>query len=311
MSMHPDPGQRLKGLSLRQLRCFATVARLGSFSAAARELAVSQPALSATVRQIEQLFDLALFHRTTHKVALSDHGRALLPLAERLLVTADNAFADMRAALSNKRLAIRIGVVPSAWPMVARTLAPVVATDAGMELHLTDGRNDELIAGLGLGRFDLIVGIGPPPTDAFEARILMEDDMLLLAPAGHRLAVADCQPWRALRGHEVVHFSGGSIGALAAAALTAHGLKGSTRFQLDHMESLYAVVRSGLALGILPRLYAYASQERSDVRLIALTEPTVTRRIAVMYRRQLASEYPRALGLVDALLNAPQPWRID
>lgn len=298
-----DPGHRLKSLSLRQLRCFAAVARLGSFSAAARELAVSQPALSATVRQIERQFGLDLFHRTTHKVTLSDHGRAVLPLAERLLITAGNAFEDMRSAVTEQRLAIRIGAVPSALPMVAQALARLATTDADVDLHLTDGRNDELIAGLNLGRFDLIVGIGPAPTDAFEAHMIMEDDMLLLAPAGHPLARADRQPWRALRDHEVVHFKGGSIGALVAATLTAHGLKAAERFQLDHVESLYAVVRSGLSLGILPRLYTYAPQAHADVRLIALTEPTVTRRIAIIYRRQLADEHPRALDIAQSLLR--------
>lgn len=303
MPARPDPGHRLKSLSLRQMRCFATVARLGSFSAAARELAVSQPALSAMIRQIEQRFGLELFHRTTHKVALSDYGLAILPLAERLLITADNAFDDMRTVLTHQRLAVRIGAVPSAFPMVARALARIAATDADVELHLADGRNDELVAGLDLGRFDLIVGIGPAPTDAFEAHAVMEDDMLLLAPAAHPLARADRQPWRALRGHEVAHFKGGSIGALASATLTAHGLKAAERFQLDHVASLYAVVRNGLSLGILPRLYADAAQEEAGVRLIALTEPTVTREIALIHRRQLTREHPRAAIVAETLLR--------
>lgn len=298
-----DPGQRLKNLSLRQLRCFTAVARLGSFSAAARELAVSQPALSTTVRQIEEKFGLELFHRTTHKVALSDHGRAILPLAERLLITADNAFDDMRTAVKHQRVAIRVGAVTSALPMVAEALARVASTDPEVELHLTDGRNDELVAGLNLGRFDLIVGIAHPSTDAFEVRVMMEDDMLLVAPANHPLAKADRQSWSALRGYEVVHFKGGSIGTLVAAALTAHGLKASERFQLDQVESLYAVVRRGLALGILPRLYTSAAESDPHLRLVPLTGPTVTRQIAIIHRRQLGAEHPRALIVTDALLD--------
>lgn len=304
ISGRSDPGHGLKNLSLRQLRCFAAVARHGSFTAAARELAVSQPALSAMIRQIEQQFGFALFHRTTHKVTLSDRGRAVLPLAERLLVTAGNAFDDMRTALTHRRLAVRIGAMPSAVPMLAEALAKAAAADGEVELHLADGRNDELIAGLNVGRFDMIVGIGPAPTSGFEARTIMEDEMMLLAPAAHPLAQTDRQPWRALRGYDIVHFAGGSIGALVAATLTAHGLKATDRFRLDQAGSLYAVVRSGLSLGILPRLYTYAAQEHASIRLVALTEPTVTRRIALIYRRQLATEHPRALVFAEALLRA-------
>lgn len=303
MPHRTHPGHHLKSLSLRQLRCFAAVARLGSFSAAARELAVSQPALSAMIRQIEEKFGLALFHRTTHKVTLSDDGRTVLPLAERLLHTADNAFEDMRMALKHQRFAVRIGVIPSALPMVADALADVAAADDGVDLHLADGRNDELVAGLGLGRFDLIIGIGPAPTDVFEAHNIMEDEMLLVAPAGHPLARAERQPWRALAGQDIVHFKGGSIGALASAALTAHGLKATERFRFDHVASLYAVVSKGLSLGLLPRLYADTLPENPRVRLIALTEPVVTRQIALIHHRQLASEHPHAQAVAEALLR--------
>ena len=103
------------------------------------------------IRQIEQQFGFALFHRTTHRVTLSDRGRAILPLAERLLVTAGNAFDDMRTALTHRRLAVRIGAMPSAVPMLAEALAKAAAADGEVELHLADGRNDELIERLRAG----------------------------------------------------------------------------------------------------------------------------------------------------------------
>jgi DNA-binding transcriptional LysR family regulator len=188
--------------------------------------------------------------------------------------------------------------------MVAGALADVATAGDGVELHLADGRNDELVAGLDLGRFDLIIGIGPAPTDAFEAHAIVDDQMLLLAPATHPLAQAERQPWRALRGHDVVHFKGGSIGSLASAALTAHGLKATDRFRFDHVASLHAVVSTGLSLALLPRLYADALPENPRLRLVELTEPVVTRQIALIHRRQLASEHPPAWAVADALRRA-------
>ena len=67
-----------------QLLCFLTVSRTLNFSAAARELYCTQPALSYQIRSLEKELDAALFRRTTTQVALTEAGRALLPHAEDL-----------------------------------------------------------------------------------------------------------------------------------------------------------------------------------------------------------------------------------
>ena len=67
-----------------QLLCFLTVSRTLNFSAAARELYCTQPALSYQIRSLEKELDAALFRRTTTQVALTEAGRALLPHAENI-----------------------------------------------------------------------------------------------------------------------------------------------------------------------------------------------------------------------------------
>lgn len=285
---------RLQALSLRQLRSFAGVARFGSFSRAAADLSVTQPALSATIRQIEARLDVSLFDRTTHAVALSEAGRAILPHVERLLATADHAFADMRAALTHQRPAIRIGVMPSAMAMVAQAVAALDGEAAAPAVQLSDGRSDELLCGLGEGRLDMIVSAAPTSDPRFESHLLLEDDLLLVTSSQHPLAHCEGQSWLALTGSEIVHFAGGSIGKLAAAALLPHGLAASQRYRVDQVESLYGLARSGLAVGILPRLYTHSVPRQQGIRLIRLSEPVVIRRIMLLYHRQLAKEHPFA-----------------
>lgn len=287
---------RLQALSLRQLRGFATVARLGSFSRAATDLSVTQPALSALIRQMEGRLEMPLFDRTTHMVALSEAGRAILPHVERLLATANHVFVDMRAALANERPAIRIGVMPSAMAMVARAVAALDCEATAPFVQLSDGRSDELLRGLGEGRLDMIVSAAPTSDPQFESQLLVEDDLLLVASSQHSLAHGDIQPWLALAGLEIVHFAGGSIGELAAAALLPYGLVASQRYRVDQVESLYGLARSGLAVGILPRLYTQSIEHQHGIRLIRLGDPVVTRRIMLLHHRQLAKEHPFAAG---------------
>lgn len=73
-----------------QLLCFLTVSRTLNFSAAARELYCTQPALSYQIRSLEKELDAALFRRTTTQVALTEAGRALLPHAEETSTAASS-----------------------------------------------------------------------------------------------------------------------------------------------------------------------------------------------------------------------------
>ncbi|MEE3156071.1 MAG: LysR family transcriptional regulator, partial [Pseudomonadota bacterium] len=74
-------------ISIRQLRFFVALSQTGNFSRAAEAMAVSQPALSASIRQVETILGVRLFERTTHRVNLTEAGEALLPHAWRLLTT--------------------------------------------------------------------------------------------------------------------------------------------------------------------------------------------------------------------------------
>ncbi len=296
----------LRMISLRQIRCLVTVAHTGSFSRAAEDLSVSQPALSATIRQLEQRLDTKLFDRTTHKVALTDQGRLLLPHAERLLTTANNAFVDMHAVIVREGTTVRLGVMPSAVAMVAQAVATIRRTRTDVTVHIADGRSDELLDGLRTGVYDMIIGVASGNLEGLETHLVVEDDMLLVVAMGHPLANAARQPWSALGGSEIIHFAGGSIGELATAALHDNGLAPSPRYRVDQVESLYGLVRSGLAVGIMPRLYTQGSRS-DEVSLIPLFRPAIKRKVMLMYRSQLHAEHGSGVALARDILRILRP----
>ena len=86
-------------LDVRRLWTFVTLARTGSFTRAARQLHLSQPAVSHAIRGLEEGLNCRLFHRTGQQVYLSDAGEELLPHAERVL----KALADARSARKRRR----------------------------------------------------------------------------------------------------------------------------------------------------------------------------------------------------------------
>jgi len=304
---------RLQAISLRQMRFFTELAESTNFSRAAERMAVSQPALSAAIRQMEALLDLTLFDRTTHRVALTDAGRALLPHVRRLIVTADNAFADMADAAARQRTIVRVGAIPSAVPAVARQLALLEGAGAEpVEVNLCDGKSDVLVEQLQSGALDLVVGVHPVEEANLHAVPLMEDGLLLVVQAGHPFARGATLAWSGLRGSEIVHFGGGSIGEVTSAAMRQNNLAPSMRYRVDQVDSLFGLVRAGLAVGIMPRLYTMGLGW-DGVALLPLVEPRIVRRLVLLTRRALAVEHPAGarfarelgVGLAEEFAQAP------
>ena len=283
---------RLQAVSLRHLRFVAALAQDINFSRAAERMAVSQPALSAAIRHTEELLALKLFDRTTHRVALTEAGRALLPHIQRLLVTAENAFADMADAAAHHRATVRIGSIPSAVPVVAAELAALEAADEEpFRTMLSDGKSDELVARLCSGALDIAICVHGQDDPSLEAVPLMEDEMVVLMRPDHRIASRTSVGWTDLADDEIIYFAGGSIGELVSTAMCQHGLKPSRRFKVDQVDSLYGIVRAGLAVGVMPRLYTMGLGW-GDVVLIPLMRPNLTRRLTLLSRKGLCAEFP-------------------
>jgi DNA-binding transcriptional LysR family regulator len=297
------PAARTQAISLRQLRFFTALADAGNFSRAAERMIVSQPALSAGIRQIEEHLGVRLFDRSTHHVSLTEAGAAFLPHALRLLKTADNAFVDMSDVAARGKAVIRIGAIPSVVPAAAEIVARLGGQCDDVSFHLSDGKNDALLGNLRTGALDIVVGVLGRTEEGLEATLIAEDEMLLVTPKDHPLAASASLPWSALEGSEIVHFVGGSIGELSSAAMRQNNLSPSTRYKVDQVGSLLGLASSGLAVGVLPRLYT-RGLDTDRVRLVPLVQPAIKRKLMLFHRAKLREEHPRATALCALLVPA-------
>lgn len=97
-------------MNLKHLRYFVRVAELGSFTAAAEQLRLAQPAVSMAIQKLEQTLGISLFHRHDRQIALTDEGRELLMHARRVLMAAEEAEHAMQELSGLKRGEVRIGI---------------------------------------------------------------------------------------------------------------------------------------------------------------------------------------------------------
>src|SRR4051794_22120041 len=125
-------------LTPRQLLCFLRVAELGSFSAAARALGVSQPALSRTIRQVEDAVGARLFDRDTRNVVPTHAGTELRPLAERLVAEFGGAYGALARFVAGQTGRLTVAALPS---LAAVLLVPAIArfrTNPDVEVAILD-----------------------------------------------------------------------------------------------------------------------------------------------------------------------------
>jgi DNA-binding transcriptional LysR family regulator len=272
------------------------------FGRAADRMGISQPALSAAIRHIEVQMGIDIFKRTTHRVDLTEAGAALMPHARRFINTANNTFDDMIAAAQGANSLVRIGVIPSVAMPVASVLASIRQSHPHLRAGLVDGRSDVLLGELVAGALDFVVSLTPPPSDTLTTIALASDAMHAAVLQNHRLAARQHITWQALAGEEIVHFPGGGIGELCSAALMRNGLRHSEIYATDQIDSLFALVRSGLAVGILPKLYTRLLTAQ-NLAFIPLIEPVASRDICVIYRSRLLLEHPPARIFRDVMIN--------
>ena len=109
-------------ITLRQLRAFVAVARTGSFTLAAESLYISQSALSGLIKELEQTLGVRVVDRSTRRIHLSDMGRELFPLVEKILSDLDRVLTDV-----SERKSLKSGFVRVAAPqLMAATVLPEI-----------------------------------------------------------------------------------------------------------------------------------------------------------------------------------------
>ncbi len=166
---------------LRQLRYFLTVAEAGSFTAAARRLHVSQPALGYQVKQLEARFGTALLARHSRGIEPTPAGSVLAEHARRIMAEVEAAEAAL-GALRPAPGAISLGVTPTPGRALAPALVAAAATGPGPRIGLREGLSDELARLVANGELDAALCYDPVGAERVNLVPLYTEDLFLVGP---------------------------------------------------------------------------------------------------------------------------------
>jgi DNA-binding transcriptional LysR family regulator len=290
---------------------FVAVAREGGFSAAARAQYRSQSRISSHIGELERVLGTKLFDRSVHPAALTPEGRSLLPHAEEILARL-HVFAEVVAeARGVVHGEVRVGMHPSAaaflFPPLARQLQRDTPTVSAV---LREGDTLALEHMLTQGEIDLAVRPVLPQVrdDKLVHRRLWTEPLVAVVPHGHPLAA---EAYVLLKG--VAQFPLVTIGESANThrqfetnvAFAEAGVQPTIAFQTNQPQTLAALVRGGLGVGVTNAL-AMVTADCTGVELIPIAACPIDRHVAVWWH----SERPpsTATTLVrDVISSLPPP----
>jgi len=213
-------------LKLRHLQCFLEVARLGSLSAGAQALNVSQPAASKTIRELEDILGTQLFSRASRRLSLTSAGRMFQQSAGAAMVELRRG-QDLLRGGALERPKIAIGALPSAaTDLVPRACLAFRRVAPDCQVRISTGPNWLLMAQLREGDLDMVVGrmASVPVMEGLTFRQLYSEKVGAYVRQGHPL-LEDPAPVGALVGYPLMlPPSGAVISPVVRAFLSRQGI---------------------------------------------------------------------------------------
>ena len=279
-------------VTLRQLRYLAALARHGHFGRAAEACAITQPALSMQIRELEQFLGVTLVERRPGEVMLTEIGREISRRAEDVLASVRDLvdFARHRSRPLTGRLTL--GIIPSLAPYLLPRILPALQSQfPDLELELRETQTRPLVEEVKGGTLDaamLALPLGEPDIDTLE---LFNDLFLLAVPAsdprprGRRVAAREIDQSRLILledGHCL------RDQALAFCATIPRGPSpGATgmTFGASSLATVMQMVAGGYGLTLIPQIAADVEERDERVKILRLQDPQPGRCIGLAFRK--------------------------
>jgi DNA-binding transcriptional LysR family regulator len=243
---------QVRNLTIRQLRVFAAVARQLSFTRAARELHLTQPAVSQQIKLLEQEVGLPLFEQVGRKVYLAPAGIELRRHADQLfelLRTAGESLAAMRGL---KRGILKLGAVSTAKYFAPSLLAAFTQAHPEVTIKFSVGNREEIIKQMAANEIDLVI-MGRPPRELDTlAAPFAKHPLVIVASPGHALAARSRVSLKQLGAEQfLIREEGSGTRASMEHVFATHGLSPQVSMEVSSNETIKQAVMAGMGLSFI------------------------------------------------------------
>lgn len=272
-------------ITLKQMRYFEALAQHGHFGRAADACAISQPALSMQIRELEETLGTALFERSARSVRLTGFAEDFAQRVREILRAVDELEGLARASSNLMAGRLRMGVIPTIAPYLLPTIVRNLSQQhPELDIHIRETLTPKLLRELAEGRLDAaIVALPVSEPSLTEIALFSEEFMLIRPQSDAEKPVPDAETLREMRlllleeGHcfrdQALSFCN------MPATQTRELLDGSS------LSTLVQMVGAGLGVTLIPAMAVDVETRSADVALSRFASPRPSRTIGMVWRK--------------------------
>jgi LysR family hydrogen peroxide-inducible transcriptional activator len=275
----------MTNLTLKQFRYFEALARLGHFGRAADACAISQPALSMQVKELEEQLGAALFERGARQVLLTGFGEEFALRVREILHSVDE-LGDLAGAARDRLVGrLRLGVIPTVAPYLLPTLiGNLTRLNAGLEVHVRETLTAKLIQELVEGRLDTAIVALPVSEPSLTEVALFAESFVLVRPSEDEGKPVPSR--KTLREMRLLLLEEGHC--FRDQALSFCNMNSAlTRELLDasSLSTLVQMVSAGIGVTLIPEIAVAVETRSAPVSVARFKSPRPSRTIGMVWRK--------------------------
>lgn len=290
-------------MNLKQLQVFQEVAKCGSFTAAARTLGVSQPAVSMQVKAFQDSLGIILYRTDGKHLVLTEAGRLLADYADRIFQLATGAERHLAALRDLQSDNLRISTTKTiATYFLPRVMGAFKSLHRGIGIRLEMGTTEWAITAVLTRVSDLGLVVNSPESSELVRITIFEDPLVLIVPPSHPWARRkSAHPLDMTTETLVLREKGAKTREATEAAIRDRGLRVGQIMELADPEAIKSAVRAGLGVSIISTIAVQEEVRTGTLVAAPFLGGSVRLRFEAIHRKDVHSP------VMDAFLKALVP----
>lgn len=270
--------------TLRQLRYFDALARLGHFGRAADACAVTQPALSMQIKELEEALGGVLIERSARQIVLTKFGEELAGRVREILRSVDELGDFARASLDQLVGRLRVGMIPTVAPyLLPKVIGNLTRMHPELDIHVRETVTPKLLQELAEGRLDAAIVALPVSEPSLTEVALFTENFLLVRPGEEEGRPAPSAEM--LREMRLLLLEEGHC--FREQALSFCSMQSPPREMLDasSLSTLVQMVGAGMGVTLIPEMAVAVETRSASVSVTRFQDPQPSRTIGMVWRR--------------------------
>ncbi|MEM9106083.1 MAG: hydrogen peroxide-inducible genes activator [Pseudomonadota bacterium] len=271
--------------TIKHLRYFDALARHGHFGRAAEACAISQPALSQQIKELESMLGAPLVERTARQIRMTALGEDFLSRARKILIDVDELSRLARSAKGPLKGTLRLGVIPTVAPyLLPAIIRELVVQFPDLELKPRESVTKSLVEDLQQSRLDFVIAALPMSEPSLREFALFEEDFVLVrSPDDAEKPVPSPKKLHEMK--LLLLEEGHCFRDQALAVCNIKPSDPSVRMEGSSLSTLVQMVSAGLGLTLVPEMAIPIETRNSQVSISRFPRETPKRKIGMIWRK--------------------------